>query len=137
MDFRLDGESQGERIRELFRECGNGEGIRSFARRCIDAGLFNEAQQEGFMIVGAISTVKKALKQSDEHGIHFAYNTSKQNGDDATWKQPALFDYTDACFVLQSNYIDKVTATHAEMVTFHQWMKRRFGTAPSVPDLVY
>lgn len=133
--MELDGNGQGQQIRDLFSSCGDGESLRRFTHRCIDGGLFDESQIDGFLIVGAMKTVKAALTAKDEHGIRFAYNTTKQNGESATWKQAELLEYKDACFVLQENYIDKVVATHAEMVTFHEWMRRRFGTAPSVPVL--
>lgn len=135
MEHRLDGSGQGERIRDLFLHQGSGESLRRFTQRCIDAGLFDESQIEGFQIVGAMKTVKSALKVKDDHGIQFAYNVTKNNGEKAIWRQQELLEYRDACFVLQENYIDKVVATHAEMVTFHKWMRRRFGMAPSVPVL--
>ena len=135
MGYRLDGVSQGERIRNLFKENGHGENIRRFTQLCLASGIFDESQIEGFTMVGAMKTVKSALKEKDDDGMQFAYSTTKSNGEKAIWKIRENVNYLDACFILQCNYIDKIAQTHAEMVTFHNWMRRRFGTAPSIPVL--
>lgn len=137
MSFELQGETIADRIRELFAECGNGESLRRFTQRCIELGLFDAVQMEGFMHSGASKYIKDVLRKTGEDGLRFAYNVTKRNGDEGTWKQAELMTYEDAVFVLQANYLDKVTATHAEMVNFQNWMRRRFGSAPSVPALTY
>lgn len=135
MTFQLNPSSQGDEIRNLFTTYGGDDGLRRFAQRCIESALFDETQLEGFQIVGAMKCVKGALRSKGENGLRFAYNTSKQNGESAIWKAQGVLDYADAVFILQSNYIDHLADTHSEMVVFHEWVKARFGTAPSIPML--
>ena len=135
-DLLLDGDSQGKNIRSLFHSQKHLMSMRSFTNECIRSCLFDEMQLENFKIVGAMKSVKLALKEGDEHGIQFAYNTSKTNGDKAIWKQTELLSHSDAIFVLENNYIDKLVSTHAKARAFQDWIRNRWGTAPSIPDLV-
>lgn len=135
MTFELEGKPKGQQIRELFRQYGTMETLRRFTERCIHMGLFDPVQLEGFQIVGAMKTVKDAIKEKGEDGLPFAYCVGKRGGDSEVWKVQETLDYNDACTVLQESYIDKITEHYAEMVSFHKWMRRRFGHAPSIPVL--
>ena len=129
----LEGTSQAEQIRAIFSGSGGEMSIRQCSKKCFDDGLFDESQTEGFILKQADRVVKNALKSRDEHGLSFAYNVRKRNGEDGLWKLLNMVNEAEAVFIMQTQYIDKIGEIHARGTEFAKWCRRRAFNVPELP----
>lgn len=126
--------SEGNRIRSLFSAMGGSLPIREIARRCIEGGVWDETTLEGIMIAGAEKRVKDALKvTTNGSGLPFAAAVGK--GREAVWRQRELFSYEDYVTKIGEG-VEALGADHAKLRAWQGECRARFGTAPSIPDLV-
>lgn len=129
-----EGEREGDRIRSLFAAMGGAAPLRDIARRCIEATIWDETQLESMMLHGAIKRVKDALRRElNGSGLPFAAAVDK--GLHATWKQRDLFSFEDYTSIIDMG-IAALGADHAKLRAWQEECRRRFGTSPSIPDLV-
>ncbi len=128
-------ETENNRIRSTAEELGGSLPIRDIARHCMEAGIWDEMQLESMMLNGCSKRVKDALgKDIDGSGLPGWAAVGK--GRDAIWKQREMFEFKDYAVVIGLG-IEAMGADHMRLKTWQVECHARFGTAPSIPDLVH
>ena len=132
MELRREG-AEGAAIRGKFAETGGGRPLREVAIACIHDGVWDATQLESMQVAGAIKRIKAALRADvDGTGLPFACALGK--GSDAKWKQIEFFTYEDFDGVLSMG-TEALWADHAKLRALQDSCRRKYGTAPSIPDL--
>lgn len=127
-------ESESDRISALAEELGGLLPIREIARHCMEAGIWDEMQLESMTLNGCSKRVKDALGE-DRDGSGLPDRAAIGKGKGSLWKQRKLFEFKDYAVVIGLG-IEGIAADHLKLKRWQAECRDRFGSAPSIPDLV-
>jgi hypothetical protein len=122
-------------ILDLFRGGDGPVSTRMLARRCLDAGVFDEEWRESAVVRAAQEECRGVLKGCDIHGLPFAGKTSGSDDDGAPlWVQREMWDF-DTYALNITEYANQRDRNHEKALLLRDECRRKFGRAPSISGL--
>ena len=108
--------------------------VRDWAHACLEAEIWDDSQVESFTLRGAIEAVK-LIERSDPDGSGLPIAAAVGKGPDAIHKTREMFTFEDYVSRIEMG-VASIGADHAMLRAWQTECRSRFGTAPSIPDLV-
>jgi hypothetical protein len=110
--------------------------IRETANELLESGFFSDKEigLEALRYKWARSKVKQAFDQKAVNG--FPHLTAVTAGRDPIYKRYEQLVFNDYTFIIESR-IKSAFQDYEKLVSWHEDCRKRFGHAPSIPDLEF